>query len=130
MGTAILKGNGRASFPLILIMADDNFWQQFANLMTTVTSLNITVARMDERQKVMADDVTHLLKLEEARATQRQSDLDWRRDVEDRLKKLEGSGIAAWSWKKIAQAAALVSVCGVLLGAMFELARWFASHWK
>jgi hypothetical protein len=124
MGAAILKGNGKASFPLISIMADDTqFWQQFNNL-------TITVARMDERQKVMADDVAHLLELEGNRSAQRDADKEWRRGIEDRLKAVEGSGIAAWSWKKLAQAVALVSGCGVLLGAMFEFSRWIASHWK
>jgi hypothetical protein len=124
MGTVALRGNGKASFPLIPIMADDiQFWQQF-------NTLTITVARMDERQKAMATDVANLLELEKTRSTQRQGDLDWRRGIEDRVKALEGSGIAAWSWKKLAQAAAFVSVCGVLLASMFELARWVASHWR
>lgn len=120
----IPAGNGKADFPPLPKMANEReFWQQFSEL-------GASTARIEERQKAMAEDVARLLHAEGALLAQRQGDLDWRRGIEARLQAVESAGIAAWSLRKMAQAVALIGGAAVIFGAIFEAVRWVAAHWK
>lgn len=123
VSTDIQRGNGKASSSLISIMADESFWKQF-------NDLSLTIARMDERQQAMSRDMTRLLEADNAFAAQRQADLEWRRGVDARLQALEDKGIAAWSHKKLSQAAALLALGGALVAGFIEIGRWLIAHWK
>lgn len=99
-----------------------------------LTQLQVEGARRDEKLTHIVTSVDGLSRFNDTRTVVVDNKLDLIsadiRNLQTRTKALEDAGIAAWSVKKVAQAAVLITSVGVIWGFVAGIVVWLVMHFK
>lgn len=126
-----MSSNGVGVLAEVPSEGDDVDTDQIASILT---QLQVDGARRDEKLTHISTSVDELTRASNARVAIIDTKFDLiaadMRDIQARTKELEDAGIAAWSLKKIAQAAALITTVGVVWGFVAGIVVWLVMHFK